>query len=114
MHYLFSYGTLRLENVQLDLFGRKLEGEKDILPGYILRDIQIHDPLVVEKSGQSHHLIAVPSGDAGAVTVGMLYLVTEQELQVADDYEVDAYKRIRARFGSGKDGWVYVSVEMKS
>ncbi len=33
---LFSYGTLQSESVQLETFGRKLEGEPDTLPGYRL------------------------------------------------------------------------------
>ncbi|HAO29187.1 MAG TPA: UDP-N-acetylmuramate--alanine ligase, partial [Chryseobacterium indologenes] len=31
MPYLFSYGTLQKEQVQLETFGRILQGEKDTL-----------------------------------------------------------------------------------
>lgn len=34
---LFSYGTLQYENVQLETFGRKIEGSMDKLPGYLLK-----------------------------------------------------------------------------
>ncbi|WP_321161248.1 gamma-glutamylcyclotransferase family protein [Verminephrobacter eiseniae] len=34
--YLFSYGTLRLEPVQIATFGRKLDGAPDRLPGHRL------------------------------------------------------------------------------
>lgn len=34
MEKLFSYGTLQLEQVQLDTFGRLLEGQADTLQGY--------------------------------------------------------------------------------
>ncbi|WP_442583511.1 hypothetical protein ACSBOB_16760 [Mesorhizobium sp. ASY16-5R] len=33
---LFSYGTLRLADVQLATFGRLLEGREDTLPGFAL------------------------------------------------------------------------------
>lgn len=34
MENLFSYGTLQKEKVQLETFGRKLDGNKDTLIGY--------------------------------------------------------------------------------
>ena len=36
MELLFTYGTLQLEEVQLQTFGRKLEGKPDALVGYRL------------------------------------------------------------------------------
>ena len=41
---LFSYGTLQYEAVQLANFGRKLEGNKDQLPGFELSMLEITDP----------------------------------------------------------------------
>ncbi len=38
---LFSYGTLQMENVQKETFGRTLKGTKDILVGYILSEVKI-------------------------------------------------------------------------
>lgn len=46
--YLFSYGTLRYEKVQLATFGRKLTGQPDLLPGYFLEKLKISDPEVVK------------------------------------------------------------------
>lgn len=34
MPLVFSYGTLRQENVQLSTFGRLLQGRRDELPGF--------------------------------------------------------------------------------
>ena len=50
MPLLFSYGTLQLEQVQLETFGRLLKGEKDILEDYKLTVIEITDPEVLRKS----------------------------------------------------------------
>lgn len=52
---LFSYGTLRLAEVQRALFGRLVEGESDAMPGYRQRMIEISDPDVIAKSGTRWH-----------------------------------------------------------
>ena len=52
---LFSYRTLQTEAVQLELFGRKLEGRADVLVGYRLEMIQIQDQDFVVKSGAANH-----------------------------------------------------------
>jgi hypothetical protein len=62
MPNLFSYGTLQKEQVQLETFGRLLQGEKDILSGYKLNMLEITDPEVLRKSGQKYHPILEFSG----------------------------------------------------
>jgi len=52
---LFSYGTLQLEEVQLDTFGRKLDSTPDALPGYKLVTVTITDQDFVAKSGKADH-----------------------------------------------------------
>ena len=61
---LFSYGTLRQENVQLATFGRRLEGRPDALAGFALSPMTITDPDVIAASGLEVHTIARPSGEA--------------------------------------------------
>jgi len=51
IEHLFSYGTLQLEEVQLETFGRKLDGQPDALLGYRLAMITITDEAFVVKSG---------------------------------------------------------------
>jgi len=43
---LFSYGTLQMESVQKETFGRELNGIKDSLIGYVLSEVKIKDPAV--------------------------------------------------------------------
>ena len=62
--WLFSYGTLQQEEVQLATFGRLLEGRKDALPGYATTLFEIKDAEVVATSGKTHHFMARPSGKA--------------------------------------------------
>ncbi len=107
---LFSYGTLKYENVQLATFGRKLNGQKDSLPCYRLEKVRITDPDVIAKSGEDVHSIIFFSGDPSDEVQGMVFQVSLEELQAADSYEVSDYKRIKVTLSSGCLAWVYVSV----
>ena len=105
---LFSYGTLRQENVQMSSFGRRLAGSPDALPRYASVMIEITDPEVVAASGATLHPMVVETGDPADEVAGTLFLVTETELAAADAYEVSAYRRIEVLLKSGKSAWVYV------
>jgi hypothetical protein len=107
---LFSYGTLQKEKVQLELFGRGLQGSADILRGYRTAQIEIKDQAVLAKSEQKYHLIAVPSKDKNDFIKGIVLELTEEELRIADEYETEDYKRISAVLESGKESWVYIAV----
>lgn len=108
-HLLFSYGTLQLEKVQQESFGRKLKGTKDTLQGYKLEDLEIKDPDVLAKSEQRFHPIAIPTGKPKDTIEGTLFEITDEELTQADKYEVSDYKRVLETFQSGKEGWVYIT-----
>lgn len=106
--YLFSYGTLNLEQVQFELFGRVLEGKDDVLTGYKLGKLRITDQEVLAKSRVKVHPIAILTGSPNDSIDGTLFKVSEEELIKADQYEVDEYKRVWLKFQSGVYGWVYV------
>ena len=108
MPYLFSYGTLQKEQVQMETFGRILKGQKDILSGYKLGMIEITDAEVLRKSGQKYHPVLEFSGNDEDEVEGVLFEVTEAEILQADEYEVDDYKRIETIFKSGTKGFIYV------
>jgi gamma-glutamylcyclotransferase (GGCT)/AIG2-like uncharacterized protein YtfP len=105
---LFSYGTLQLERVQLESFGRLLDGEEDVIPGYRQTMVEITDPEVLRKSGERFHPIVAPSSDPGDEVAGKVFKVTAAELAAADRYEVADYKRVAVRLKSGKEAWVYI------
>jgi hypothetical protein len=48
-HYLFSYGTLQLDKVQIETYGRLLQGEKYSLLNYKLDKLKITDAEVIKK-----------------------------------------------------------------
>lgn len=108
MENLFSYGTLQLEQVQLDLFGRTLKMEPDALVGYKKGTIKIKLESVVNLSGEEEHVIISYTGDGSDVIEGVVLSVTLDELEYADGYETNDYKRISVILRSGKSAWVYV------
>jgi gamma-glutamylcyclotransferase (GGCT)/AIG2-like uncharacterized protein YtfP len=103
---LFSYGTLQTEAVQLSTFGRQLDGSPDALVGYRLRMIKIEDQDFVATSGGEYHRNLEFTGSSDLVE-GTVFSVTEQELEQADAYEPDGYKRVRVQLRSGTEAWVY-------
>jgi len=111
MPFLFSYGTLQQKEVQLSTFGRELEGTTDRLVGYILAEVRIEDEDVVSTSGKLFHPIARPTKTSEDRVDGMVFEITDEELQQSDDYEVDAYKRVATTLESGKVAWVYVEAD---
>jgi gamma-glutamylcyclotransferase (GGCT)/AIG2-like uncharacterized protein YtfP len=107
---LFTYGTLQHAEVQLETFGRLVEGEPDSLPGYTVDYAEIEDPRVVELSGLGVHPIVRATGNARDRVVGRALRITEAELDAADEYEVALYARRAVTLASGRTAWVYVSV----
>jgi gamma-glutamylcyclotransferase (GGCT)/AIG2-like uncharacterized protein YtfP len=105
---LFSYGTLQLENVQRETFGRSLEGQTDALVGFRQDLIEITDPDVLAKSGERFHSIVSYSGDETDRVFGTVFQITPEELAAADAYEVSDYERVEAQLASGDTAWVYV------
>jgi Gamma-glutamyl cyclotransferase, AIG2-like len=108
--YLFSYGTLQTESVQLATFGRRLEGKPDALPGFTQSMVRIEDPAVVRTSGEDLHPIIAFTGDNADLVTGTVFAVSAEELQRADAYEVAAYRRVSVILRSGTRAWVYADI----
>jgi gamma-glutamylcyclotransferase (GGCT)/AIG2-like uncharacterized protein YtfP len=105
---LFTYGTLQDAEVQLDTFGRLVAGEPDTLPGYTIDYVEIDDTRVVDLSGLSVHPVLRATGSPVDRVVGRVLLLTADELDAADEYEVARYRRIAVTLASGRQAWVYV------
>ena len=104
---LFSYGTLRLPEVQRSTFGRLLDGHDDAVVGYRLDWVTITDPEVIAASGSDRHPVLVASDEPDAVVEGSVLAITAGELDAADEYEVDDYARVQVPLRSGRQAWVY-------
>jgi hypothetical protein len=111
--FLFSYGTLQLEAVQMATFGRLLTGTTDALQGFELVSLKIEDPSVVAISGKAVHTMAMFTGRPSDVIPGMVFAVTPDEIQSADKYEVAAVKRVAVVLQSGARAWVYVDARSR-
>lgn len=109
MEYLFSYGTLQLLQVQLDTFGRSLQGQADTLTGFVQALVRITDPAVINSSGSDEHPILRYTGKQQDQISGTVFMLTAAELQAADQYEVADYQRVAVLLASGIQSWVYVS-----
>ena len=108
MILLFSYGTLQQPEVQLATYGRLLAAESDALLGYRLESLVIDDPRVVDVSGKAVHTIARKSGDLIDRIPGVVFEITDAELEATDAYETSAYDRVEAILESGRSAWLYV------
>ena len=111
MENLFSYGTLQIEKVQQETFGRSLCGKKDVLIGYVISKIKITDQAVLARSGTEIHPILRYTGNPSDEVGGVIFEISKEELKQADTYEVSAYKRTEANFKSGATAWAYVAAE---
>ena len=108
MESLFSYGTLREDDVQQAVFGRAVEGSPDAILGFRLVPLTITDPSAIAISGRAGHTILDPTGDDRDQIEGLVLRITAAELALADTYEDAAYKRVQVRLRSGGEAWVYV------
>jgi hypothetical protein len=109
--FIFSYGTLRLPQVQAAIYGRRLEGRPDAIIGWSLVPLEISDSEVVRLSGLAIHSIARRTGKTEDRIVGTVFQLSPEELEATDRYEADAYGRIAVELESGITAFVYVGAD---
>ena len=100
--FLFSYGTLQKEEVQLKLFGRILKGSSDTLEDYTLFPVEIEDPEFLARGEDKLQKTLFPTGICGDFVEGTVFEVTEDELLVVDRYEPNNFIRMKVVLKSGK------------
>jgi gamma-glutamylcyclotransferase (GGCT)/AIG2-like uncharacterized protein YtfP len=109
MPRLFSYGTLQQEEVQISTFGRKLDGEKDLITGYEPALLKITDPAVAARLRKTHHDNIAATGDDWSNVQGTVFEITDAELAQADEFEKQfSYERVSVTLASGNEAWVYI------
>lgn len=108
--YLFSYGTLQKDSVQLTLFGRLLRGTKDILKGYKTALIEINDESFLAKGEEKYQQTLLSSKNDNDFIEGTIFEISVAELLIADKYEPHNYQRVKLRFQSGNEAWIYLAV----
>ena len=109
MENLFSYGTLQMEQVQQDTFGRQLTGKADVLKGYEIAKLKITDKKVIASSGTDIHPILKLSANPNDIVYGICFELMPDELLQSDRYEVSDYQRTKVVLQSGRSAWIYCS-----
>ena len=112
---LFTYGTLQSPEVQLDTFGRRVDGTDGTLVGFRLEWI---DAAGARDSGGSaiaaapadRHRTLRRTDDPRDRVFGRVLQLTAAELDAADEYMAAASRRTRVTLSSGTEAWVYVAV----
>ena len=84
---LFSYGTLREQNVQQAIFGRLVVGADDALVGYKLKPATVTHERATAISGRAEHTTVLSTGQNDDQVAGIVFDLTEDELRRADSYE---------------------------
>lgn len=99
--YLFTYGTLQDSHVQHKLLERLLIGIPDSVVGFY--------QTVWQDEGYAYPmLIARPTLKGGEPIVGTTYEIEDKDLPILDEYEGNAYRRIRVTTERGLTAYVYI------
>ena len=114
MPYLFSYGTLQQKSVQINTFGRLLEGSPDNLVGFIVDNLKIQDEEETRQIRREFYPIAKYTGSFHKRIPGTIYEAKEEDFNRTDHYEGDQYERILTILESGRRAWVYVEAKANS
>jgi gamma-glutamylcyclotransferase (GGCT)/AIG2-like uncharacterized protein YtfP len=105
MEKLFTYGTLQDKDIQENVFGRTLKGTPETLIGYVLKEIKIE-----EEFGIVEYPIITETNNPQDTLNGIVYEVTQTDLQQADRYEGLHYRRVELLLQSDQKAWVYSAV----
>ncbi|MDZ8172002.1 gamma-glutamylcyclotransferase family protein [Microbacterium xanthum] len=108
-HLLFSYGTFQHLGMQLDTFGRPVDAEDDVLPGFTVDYVETDAGRDSDLPGADVQPVLRRTGDARDKVTGVVLHVTDDELDAADEYEVAQHRRVATVLGSGRTAWVYVA-----
>ena len=106
---LFTYGTLQHDDIQENIFGRKLVGTPETLIGYALKTIPIE-----EEFGIEYYPIIEETHLEEDTINGIVYEISDTELRQADLYEGLHYKRVEVQLQSNQKAWAYSVASKKS
>jgi gamma-glutamylcyclotransferase (GGCT)/AIG2-like uncharacterized protein YtfP len=104
---LFSYGSFTQTNVHRRVYGRRLVGQLDSLPGYKLQLVAV-PPDQIEVLGIETQPVAVEGTDDDIVA-GKRYTVNESELAAVDAVNERLFRREWVELTSGESAWVFVA-----
>lgn len=103
MEQIFSYGTLQSKEIQMQVFNKILIGKPDQIVGYVLKALKIE-----EEFGMEDYCVAIPTNDPSDIVPGIVFDISILDLEKADLFESNAYKRVEITLNSGKLAWIYL------
>lgn len=108
---VFSYGSFTQPRVHRKVYGRRLIGRLDSLPGYRLTLIEVPSDTsgVIGLTSQP----AATLGDEDDVIAGMLYEINDLELAAVDAVNSGTFVREWVTLTSGESAWVFVLPEQE-
>lgn len=110
MPLIFSHGSLQQREVQVSIYGRVLPVEPDELVDCIRTQVEVPAWHKAAASGATHYANVEFVEGSGSRVAGMVFELTDAELELTDVYEQDAeYIRVLTKLASGRSAWIYVS-----
>jgi gamma-glutamylcyclotransferase (GGCT)/AIG2-like uncharacterized protein YtfP len=103
MEKLFAYGTLKDKDIQENIFGRSLTGTPDKLIGFVINYIEIEEEFGMEK-----YPIITATESLNDIVEGIVYDISQEDVNLADTYEGLHYKRIEVTLESMQTAWAYI------
>lgn len=91
--YLFSYGTLQEDHIQLMLFGEVLQTQVDSIEGYVTLNDYFGYPRIVEFER--------------GIVYGKVLEIDEVDFPIVDRYESGAYEKKIVETSKGRQVYVY-------
>jgi hypothetical protein len=105
---LFTYGALQTPDVQLDTFGRLIDGEGDALAGFRLDDGEAGDDRGPSSSSVHRRRVLRHTGHPHDRVFGEVLRLSPAELDAADEFVMAGARRISIVLESGLSAWIYV------
>lgn len=106
---LFTYGALQAPDVQLDTFGRLIDGEDDALAGFRLDDGEVGDDRSPSSQAAHRRRVLRHTGHPHDRVFGAVLPLSPAELDAADELLAAGARRVSVVLESGLSAWVYVA-----
>lgn len=105
-HRLFSYDSLISQDLQRQLYGRRLQETEDKLSGYTLKEAKLNGSSKSKDSNITQTVVV--SKESRDKLLGTVFEITGEELVQTDRYMGTNYDRVVATTDGGTEVWIYI------
>ena len=99
MEKLFVYGTLKDPKLREQVLHIHVNGNRDLLTGFRLKDTRI---------GDEDYKIIEEDSDSSETIEGLVLELDMNKLRLLDTYEGKDYRRKKVKLASGSEAWAYI------